>query len=493
MEIRRKILIYTFVLVTLWGVNAQIPQPVKQFVGSEKMKGASFSLQVKDLESGNILYSYDADRELTPASVMKLVTTATALELLGEETRFPTTLLYDGELKDGVLTGNLYIKGSGDPTLGSAHFAADRATYTYDQNEFMPEWLFAVKQAGIRKITGSVIADESIFDTEGISPKWLVEDLGSYYGAGSYGLSVFDNILKVYLNTAAPGRSPVLADTEPVIPSLRFHNYLVSSGNTTDSSYVIGFPYSEDRFLYGTVPANRQKYLLRGDIPDPPLFLAQYLYESLVKEGMKIEGEATNYRLLSLAGRWDPGKQTEIVTTYSPPLIDIIQIINERSHNLFADAVIKMLGLSYKPKPGEVVSSFGKGIKVIENYWKSEGLDLTHLHMADGSGLSVTNKLTAGFTCNLLLYMAKKSPYHESFRQTLPRAGIEGSVRNFLKGSSLQGNARLKSGSMSAVKGYAGYITKGDKQYAVALFVNNYNCDGREITKEIEKLLLTLF
>ncbi|MCC8094245.1 MAG: D-alanyl-D-alanine carboxypeptidase/D-alanyl-D-alanine-endopeptidase [Tannerellaceae bacterium] len=492
MEINRKILI-SILAFSVCGVYAQIPQPIKQFMRSDKMQGASFSFQARDIQNGEIVYAYDPDRVLTPASVMKLFTTATALELLGEETCFPTTLQYDGELNDGVLHGNLYIKGSGDPTLGSAHFSPDRAMYTYDQNDFMPEWVFAIRAAGIRKITGSVIADESIFDTEGISPKWLMEDLGSYYGAGSYGLSVFDNILRIYLATGPPGRSPVLTGTEPAIASLRFHNYLVSSRTTGDSSLVVGFPYADDRFLYGTVPPNREKYLLRGDIPDPPLFLAQYLYESLTEDGVEIQGKATNYRLLSLAGQWNPTKRTEIVTTYSPPLTEILQIINERSHNLFADALIKILGLSYKPKQGEVLSSFGKGSRVVENYWKSKGLDMHALHMVDGSGLSVTNKLSAGITCALLWYMAKKSPYHDSFRETLPRAGMEGSVRNFLKGSSLQGHARLKSGSMSAVKGYAGYITKGEKTYAVSLFVNNYNCDGREITMELEKLLLALF
>ena len=142
---------------------------------------------VKEVNSGETVFAYDTIRQLTPASVMKTVTTATALEILGEDYRFPTALEYDGSIENGLLKGNLYIKGSGDPSLGSAHFAPDH-------KRFLQEWISALKKVGIHKIQGAVIADESIFDTEGTSLKWVGEDMGSYYGAGSYGLCVLDNI-----------------------------------------------------------------------------------------------------------------------------------------------------------------------------------------------------------------------------------------------------------------------------------------------------------
>jgi len=173
-------------------VHAQAQQVVEQLLKRPDMQGASFSISVKEVESGQTIYAYDSSRELIPASVMKLVTTATALEILGEDFCFPTSLEYDGNIKDGVLNGNLYIKGSGDPSLGSAYLSEDN---THENNEFIPVWIAAIQKAGIRRITGSVIADESIFDMEGTSAKWVNEDLGNYYAAGSYGLSVFDNLV----------------------------------------------------------------------------------------------------------------------------------------------------------------------------------------------------------------------------------------------------------------------------------------------------------
>jgi D-alanyl-D-alanine carboxypeptidase/D-alanyl-D-alanine-endopeptidase (penicillin-binding protein 4) len=468
-------------------------QPVKQFVKLEEMRGASFSFMAKEVGSGEALYAYDVDRELTPASVLKLVTSAAALDLLGEDYRYETVLEYDGEIVNGVLEGNLYIKGSGDPTLGSSHFAENRSGYTPGQNTFMPQWIQAVTKAGIRRITGAVIADESLFDTEGIPMKWLHEDMGSYYGAGSYGISVFDNLYRLYLNTKTPGHTPEIIETVPAMPAIRFHNYLKAASVRTDSCYIVGAPFTDDRYLYGVVPANKERFLIRGDIPDPALFLAQYTSDCLRIEGIAIEGSPTCYRILSEENNWPKRKRKALVTTYSPTLREIVRVVNERSHNLFADALLKTIGLQYKGKQGEVISSMGKGVEVVKAYWRGKGVDVSSLRMHDGCGLAAADKVTASFICDLLCYMGSQSKQSDAFLASLPKAGLEGSVANFLKGSSLQGKALLKSGGMSGVRSFAGYITKDEKQYAVAIFVNNYSGENRLMLRHLEKLFVSLF
>lgn len=489
-----KSLIILTLLCLLQAGKAQTHPAIKQFLGDKKMEGASFSLLVKEVSSGDVLYSYDADRKLTPASVLKLVTTATALELLGAEYRFATTLEYDGVITDSVLTGNLYIRGSGDPSLGSSHFAPNRNSYTPDQNTFAPQWIAALERKGIRRISGPVIADESIFDTEGVSMKWVREDLGSYYGAGCFGLSVFDNLYNLYVNTGVPGSKPEIVSCVPAIPSLRFHNYLTSAQVRTDSSYIVGAPFSDDRYLYGTLPANAKQILLRGDIPDPPLFLAQYLCSRLQQAGIGVEGEATCFRLLREANKAPAGERKVLATTYSPTLRELIRISNARSHNLYADALLKTLGeAKYRPKSGEAISSAGKGIRVVCSHWQEKGIDTSSLWMFDGNGLAVANKVTASFICELLTYMATQSKQGDVFVASLPKAGLEGTVAGILKGSALQGKALLKSGGMSRIRTYAGYVAKENKQYALALFTHNYSCTMQEITQEIETLLLALF
>lgn len=484
--IRNKIVLLCLLICLHLLAGAQTPAPVKWLLQAPYMRGASFSLVVKDVQEGRTVYSYDTDRLQSPASVLKTVATATALEILGEDYRYPTTLEYDGILENGTLEGNLYIKGSGDPSLGSSHFAPG-------QNKFLSTWIAALQKAGIKHITGSVISDESIFDTEGVSIKWLREDMGNYYAPGSYGISIFDNMYKLSLQTGAAGTRPVLKGTEPDIPFIRFKNYLKAAPVSSDSAYIIGAPLDDVRYLYGVLPANREAYVLKGDIPDPALYLARYLTDQLQQKGIRVDGSPSCYRIEVEENRWKKGERKEIVTTYSPTLREIASVCNHVSHNLYADALVKTVGLQYKPRRNEMISSFGRGVQVVKEYWEKKGLDVFPLRMNDGSGLAPADKVSAGFMGELLVYMATESAVSDAFIASLPQAGIEGSVRNFLKGSKLQGKARLKSGGITGVRSYAGYITKDEKTYAVAVFSNNYSCPMSRMTRALEKLLLQLF
>ena len=484
--IRNKIVLLCLLICLHLLAGAQTPAPVKWLLQAPYMRGASFSLVVKDVQEGRTVYSYDTDRLQSPASVLKTVATATALEILGEDYRYPTTLEYDGILENGTLEGNLYIKGSGDPSLGSSHFAPG-------QNKFLSTWIAALQKAGIKHITGSVISDESIFDTEGVSIKWLREDMGNYYAPGSYGISIFDNMYKLSLQTGAAGTRPVLKGTEPDIPFIRFKNYLKAAPVSSDSAYIIGAPLDDVRYLYGVLPANREAYVLKGDIPDPALYLPRYLTDQLQQKGIRVDGSPSCYRIEVEENRWKKGERKEIVTTYSPTLREIASICNHVSHNLYADALVKTVGLQYKPRRNEMISSFGRGVQVVKEYWEKKGLDVFPLRMNDGSGLAPADKVSAGFMGGLLVYMATESAVSDAFIASLPQAGIEGSVRNFLKGSKLQGKAHLKSGGITGVRSYAGYITKDGKTYAVAVFSNNYSCPMSRMTRALEKLLLQLF
>ena len=484
--IRNKIVLLCLLLCLHLLAGAQTPAPVKWLLQAPYMRGASFSLVVKDVQEGRTVYSYDTDRLQSPASVLKTVATATALEILGEDYRYPTTLEYDGILENGTLEGNLYIKGSGDPSLGSSHFAPG-------QNKFLSTWIAALQKAGIKHITGSVISDESIFDTEGVSIKWLREDMGNYYAPGSYGISIFDNMYKLSLQTGAAGTRPVLKGTEPDIPFIRFKNNLIAAPVSSDSAYIIGAPLDDVRYLYGVLPANREAYVLKGDIPDPALYLARYLTDQLQQKGIRVDGSPSCYRIEVEENRWKKGERKEIVTTYSPTLREIASVCNHVSHNLYADALVKTVGLQYKPRRNEMISSFGRGVQVVKEYWEKKGLDVFPLRMNDGSGLAPADKVSVGFMGELLVYMATESAVSDAFIASLPQAGIEGSVRNFLKGSKLQGKAHLKSGGITGVRSYAGYITKDGRTYAVAVFSNNYSCPMSRMTRALEKLLLQLF
>lgn len=468
-------------LATQAPLEAQVPAAAKTLLKMKETRGATFSMLARDLTTGRVVAAYDTLRQVTPASVLKLVTTATALELLGPDYRFGTTIEHDGTiLPDGTLDGNLFIHGGGDPSLGSGHI---------EPTGFLEEWLAAIQKAGIRRIKGAVIADERFFDEEGISPKWLNEDMGSYYGAGCYGISAFDNLYRLTLKSYGAGTRPDIISTEPDMPDLRFHNYLTTQERPSDSTLILGAPFAAERFLYGAVPANRQRVVLKGDIPDPPLFLASYLTEALREQGIKTEGKPGSYRLLKEAKRWPTGKRVKLVTTWSPPLSELIRVTNFASHNLFADALIKTLGRQYPLKGQERINYFDRGVAVVRRFWEERGVDTSTLWIHDGSGLALADKVSASFLVGVLSHMAAD----ETFVASIPKAGVSGSVRNFLKGTRLEGAARLKSGSMSRVRCYAGYVEHGGKRYAVALFVNNFALSGSQMNQQLSRILLELF
>ncbi|WP_106829799.1 D-alanyl-D-alanine carboxypeptidase/D-alanyl-D-alanine endopeptidase [Parabacteroides pacaensis] len=465
--------------------NSPVPQPVKQLLHRPFMRGAILALSVKDVSDGKELYAYQPRLEVTPASVMKMVTTAAALEILGEKYVFPTVLEYDGQIVEGVLKGNLYIKGSGDPTLGSCHVEGS-------QTAFLLSWLEALQWAGIKEIEGSIVSDEGCFDWEGCSWKWVNEDLGSYYGAASYGITIFDNNYKLVLSTGSAGTTPEIKKIEPKVP-LVFSNHLVCSSAHSAEYYISGHPFSKERHLYGVVPVKQEAFVIRGDIPDPPLFLAEYFTDYLEEQGIVVHEAPACKRIWQKEDKWGNNERREIGTFYSPPLKRIVRIVNEVSQNLYADVLAKTLGNLYVPEKPIRSSSFEKGTEMIRHHWDTCGLDVSSLWMYDGCGLAVTDKLTADFLTDMLVYMQTKSIHKDAFYNSLPLAGKEGSVRNFLRGTKLEGKARLKSGSMSRVKSYSGYIQKGNKEYAIAIIINNYACEGREMNKAIESLLAALF
>jgi D-alanyl-D-alanine carboxypeptidase/D-alanyl-D-alanine-endopeptidase (penicillin-binding protein 4) len=410
MKIKTSCFLFLCLLLSGFQLAGQTqPAALNIFLRSENLKHAAVSFEMIDLSTGKKIAAHNENMALTPASNMKMVTTATALEILGSSFYFETPLLSDGIIQNNTLEGNLYIKGAGDPTLGS-EFLGD------DKERFLKDWLTGIQQAGIQHIAGNIIVLDQLYGYEGVSPKWLVEDLGNYYAPGIYGISVFDNMCE-------------------------------------------------------TIPANRSSFVAKGDIPDPGLFLANYFTTYLRKNSIEVSGEATTYRLLAE----EPKTNRALAIVRSPDLASILRIVNVRSNNHYAEHLYKLLTI--------------KDSVDIPAYWAAKNLDTSALFMYDGSGLSPANALSAGFLVQLLEYMDGKG---KDFYYSLPLAGQEGTVASFLKGTSLEGKIRVKSGSMTNVQSYSGYIEKGKKRYAFSIIVNNFTGKRADLKHGIEKLLLGL-
>lgn len=439
------------------------------FVNNKLHQNANVSLMIKEAGSGKTMQSHRATNVATPASTLKIVTTATALEMLGSDYRFQTILETEGNIAaDGTLNGNIYIRGCGDPTLGSSKIG---------DAEFLDQWVVAVKSSGIKRINGNIIADISAYDSEGVNPKWLWEDIGNYYAAGAYGISYKDNMYELELKSGAPGTSPEIVSIKPAVPDLKFTVYLKSTNIKIDSAYIYGAPGDYNRTIYGEIPANRSSFIVKGDIPQPETLLVSDFIQKLRKSGVEISGNMNETMLAA--------KRKTIHTHFSPALSEIVKEINLYSNNHYAEHLFRHLALQRKTQ-----ATTNEAIRTVRSFWASKGLPVDELIMQDGSGLSPTNAVSARFLVSLLQYM-DKSKYRNAFRASLPIAGKSGTLRGFLKDSILAGKLIAKSGSASRVKSYAGYIERNGKSYTFAIIVNNpgaYNMQAT--TKKIEELLI---
>ncbi|MBI4649513.1 MAG: D-alanyl-D-alanine carboxypeptidase/D-alanyl-D-alanine-endopeptidase [Bacteroidia bacterium] len=249
----------------------EVTLSLKELLKDDNLKNSSTGFYAIDVNTGEILVEFNPDLSMVPASVQKIITTAAALEILGKNFRFCTTLEYDGEIdENGTLNGNIFIRGGGDPALGS-----DRFKKHYFEPSFWDRWCDSIKRLGIKKINGSVIGDAGIFDEEVTPPTWAWGDIGNYYGASPSGLSVYENMYSIFLNSGPKaGDTTEIAGIEPEIPGLCFENYVKSADVKDDEAFIYGAVYTNVCRIRGSIPKGQKRFEIKGSIPDPAFFAA---------------------------------------------------------------------------------------------------------------------------------------------------------------------------------------------------------------------------
>lgn len=474
-------LLFIFLLI-ISAANAQVKQQaaIQKFIGSPGLEHASVGICVKDL-SGKQIAAYNAEKSYTPASILKVVTTATSLEILGEDYKYRTTLATDNKQNNRLL-----IHGYGDPTLGTEFL-------DNTPNAFLSLWTSQIKQniSPAKEIDITVIDD--YFGYDGVSTRWIYEDLGNYYASGTYGISIYDNTYSLYFNTMRRDTCPIIVKTEPEM-NLSFRNTLQMNTTGQDNGYIHGEPFSNHRLLSGNIPVGRTSFSIKGDIPNPGLYLGEVLSSQLNNAGYsigKIENTFEKYHKEMYDKEKESFDENVFYTHYSFLLKDIIKDTNVRSNNHYAEHLIRTVG---RTKNADVYSSaLGEGIEKTNELWKSRGLDTDALFMFDGSGLSPANAVSPAFMCDLLVYMQAKSKNAKTFLESLPTAGKDGTVGNRLKGTRLANKIFMKSGSINGVQCFAGYYIDGDKKYAFTIMVNKFTGSRSQVIKGIDDLLLSLF
>lgn len=486
MRIRFSVLIISvlFVIVSLSAQTNRLSgleAAVASLDRDPAMRSANWGISVINVRTGELLLNHHGHKSLATASTMKVVSSATALAKLGANYRFATRLEYSGQISsDGTLNGNLYIRGSGDPSLGS-----DRFGERYEMETVLAKWVADIQAKGIRQINGEIIGDASCYGSQLTPPKWPWEDMGNYYGAGAGGLNIHENMYRLDLKPGSrQGQATSVAGTYPEQRSIRFENEILTGRpGSGDNGYIYGSPYTHMRYLRGTIPPGKPIFSIKGSIPDPALYTAESLQAALRDAGIEVSRLPNTIRL----GATNSGNCTPISTHQSPRLQDIVYQTNQHSINLYAEALALAAGAALGSK-GSTASS----LDAIESYWSNQGVATKGMYLRDGSGLSPNNVLST-YQLASLLRKVGQSTYFDVFDASLPVAGRSGSLKRMMRGTAAEGRLRAKSGYISGVRGYAGYVELASGELlAFAMIANYYSCSASQMRQKLATLMIRL-
>ena len=454
---------------------------VEEILQDEDFRAAAVSVYAVDNSDGTIIYARNPDMALRPGSTLKLLSTASALELLGPAKRFPTYLAYTGKIdrKRHILYGDMLILGRGDPTIDSKYFPpADGKTK-------IEHWVEAIRRLGIDSIAGGVIGDASYFSRDIIPPTWSWKNIGNYFGAGPSGLCIRDNMYALGLKTGHYGDTAQWVDLDPPIPGMEFDIGVVADSIGYDNAYIYGAPYTGERYVRGELPLNRRHFVVKGSMPEPALQAAQLLDAALRKAGIGTGELPMSRRLCRKQSRPVAPVRNIFDTLFSPPLSAIITQTNTHSINLFAEQCMMHAGIALG-----AVARLDIAIDSVLHFWQRRGLNIHDINVTDGSGLSQYDTFTARQMVFLLRYMKNRSPYFDTFYRSLPLAGKTGTLKNMFRKTYAKGRLRAKSGSVDRARAYAGYVkSKSGRDIIFAVNINNFSCSSRKARRKLAKIM----
>lgn len=447
---------------------------------------ATWGALVVSLTTGDTLFSWRADRRFLPASNAKLFTTAAALHYLGTEFRFVTVLFADGRVNNGVLFGDLVLYGTGDPTFG-----LDTAS--------LAPFADSVVAAGIRRIRGDVVGDASFLGAELTGPGWSPDNLSQSWAAPPSALSAAENRIAIVVT---PGERTGDAARVLVDPPNDYYAVV--------SVVVTGPPRSRTRIdvnrgparglleLSGIIAPARGPWLTSISVPEPAVFAAGLLRRLLEARGVVVQGgvrsetedapDRAQQMLAAARGRGGDPFANAIAVRRSPPLDDLVAMINHRSHNLSAELAFRAIGRSVGR-----AGTFAAGAQAVARFLREQvGLPASSFQITDGSGLSLLDEATPRSLVQLLAYM-QRAPERRAFYRSLPVVG-EGMTSRLL-GTPAVGRLRAKTGTLNNASALSGYVqAAGGEQLAFSLIVNDPPSVQRaRDTQDTVGVLLSLF
>jgi len=421
---------------------------------------AEWGVVVQSLETGEYIYRKNENKLFLPASNLKLITAAAALYYLGPNFHYATSLMTNGNIRDGVLNGDIIIRGAGDPSFAKSFMSDPAAVFE--------RWADTLEMRGVKKITGNIIGDDSYFDSQPYAPGWEIDDVPYYYSAQISGLSFNMNCIDVAIQPGVNLGDKALIEIYPNTTYVTIVNEAVTTRN--DSIFAIDVRRDAGTnviHIVGNIPLNYSAYTLSASIDNPCLFTATIFRETLAKHGIDVEGAVINASELKEKISYPLLKSLDIF--FSPPLSEIIIQMNKNSLNFCAEQILKTIA---KERTGS--GSFAKGVEIVKKFLSEIGIPPEHLSIVDGSGLSRLDMISTQEMATLLRYMHRSDNW-KFFYESLPVAGMNGTLASRLKATKAEGNVHAKTGYLNFVRSLSGYVNSADGEPLVfSMFVNNY-------------------
>lgn len=458
---------------------------LNELFADPKFSNAHWGVRVETMD-GETLFDLNGGRSFVTASTLKVFTTAAALEKLGPDFRHETVVEAVGPIRDGVLEGDLVIVGGGDPSLGAWH-----PDENCDSACLLPEWVEAVRSAGIREIRGRIVGDGRCFTDEFYCGGWDYEDLCYWYAAGSSGLAMEENCFRTEIRPGGAVGDPPVITWNPDTKYIEVVNdaKTVEAGGTSNAD-IIWRQTEGNRIRYArTIAVDKDVIKERGSIWDGERYAAFLFKEALERDGISVSGDAANIRALEDAAAIDAGSpRTRIVRRESIPLAEQAAVVNVVSHNFYADMMVRTLGWKAK---GE--GSFSAGTKAVTEWLAEIGApEPEQARILDGSGLANQNFVQPRQMTAVLRHM-DGSPAREAFRASLSVMGESGWVKNRLADPETKGRVLAKTGSIGGVRTLTGYARTADGEEVVfSILCNLYTTPSREVDRVADAALAEL-
>jgi D-alanyl-D-alanine carboxypeptidase/D-alanyl-D-alanine-endopeptidase (penicillin-binding protein 4) len=456
----------------------QFATTVGELLNTPALERATFGIAVRSLDRDEPLYQMNARKLLLPSSAMKIVTLAGAADQLGWDYTFTTRLVASGPIRGGTLAGDLVVIGAGDPSIDDWDGAA---------TELFHQWADLLKAAGIARVGGRLVGDDNAFTDEPLGAGWAWDDLAASYATAVGALQYNENTAQLVITAGAAAGEPGRVEVMPAGAPVTVRNAVITTPRSVPVAlFIRPSPRGPSVDVRGTVPLNSVRHIRNVSVENPTLYFTNAMRRAIAANGIEVKGPTVDIDDLPVPPSLEGS--APLLVHQSAPLTSLAATMMKMSQNLYAETLLRAIGAH-----DAGIGSFESGRAALQRTLAAWGIAPADVLLADGSGLSRYNLITAEALASILAHVAADERLRDRFLAALPLAGRDGTLSERMRHTPAEGNLRAKTGSMSGARSLAGYVTDADgERLAFAIIANNYDASSETISRALDAIAVQL-